>query len=118
MNHRKKRNRRIDADLLEAEFFDELGYQEIDQLYDKVIELFDNKSYKTFYKPDFVKLVKLIAHQCSYQAEAEHDIRESNIHYKKMKRLSEIGLQLSKKDEELLHNLKIVKRVFEERIYS
>jgi hypothetical protein len=111
---RKKNKRRIGSDLLETQFFYELGYEELDQLYDKVIELFENKSYKQFYKPDFVRLTKLIGDECSSQAEALHDREESNVYYRKVKKVSEFGLRLSKKDEGLLLNLKFATKVLEE----
>lgn len=112
---RKKNKRRIDPEFLDIQFFQELGYEEVDQVYDKVIEMFEKKTYKQFYKPDIVRLTQLVGNECSAQAEALHDMKWSNIYYRKVQKVSELGLQLDKKDKELLLNLRFAKRVLDER---
>lgn len=94
---KKRKKRRIPPHFLEQKYFDELGYQEFDILYDKFIELFTNKKYKEFNKKDIIRLAKLIGDRCSIEAEALHETDERVLYYKKIKIVSECGLRLSKK---------------------
>jgi len=102
---RKKRKRTIPPDLLEPKYFEEVGYLEFYEIYDKFIVLFHNKSYKKFKKADLVKLAKLIGDRCCIEAGALHGTEDITDAYKKMKKVSELGLQLSKNDDYLLKNL-------------
>ena len=91
--------------LLESKYFDELGYKEFNQLCNKFIELFRNKTFNAYDKEKLVKLAILISNRCSNEAEAEHEVKYQISYYKLMEQVSKYGLSLLKNNEELLCNL-------------
>ena len=104
---KKKKKRKIPSQFLESKYFNELGYQDLNRIYEKYILLFKNNAYKAFYKPELVKLAKMIGDQCSYQAEALHNLEESALYYQKMIKVSHLGLRLNKNCKGVLWNLGI-----------
>ncbi|MFX0141913.1 MAG: hypothetical protein ACFFDN_50215, partial [Candidatus Hodarchaeota archaeon] len=105
MCRRRKKKHKIPYCFLNTKYFDELGYQEIDRIYDKFIELFTKKRVQEFDKHDLVKVAYLIGDRFSLQADAEHEKEDRQYYYKKMQHVSELGLNLLKKHEGLLWNL-------------
>ncbi len=105
MFRRKKKKRKISSCFLDSKYFEQLGYQDLDRIYDKFIQLFTKKRVKEFDKHELVRVAYLIAENYSLQAEAEHEKEDQKFYYKRMQRVAELGLSLLKKHEGLLWNL-------------